>query len=59
MNTYFVTTEQQELYLSKFESTLKICNCGESVAYVDEERNETIIVCDSCHDNAPNIEKYF
>jgi hypothetical protein len=60
MNTYFATTEQEQLYLSKFSSTSSNCACGQTEAvYIDEKKDEKIIICDACYENASYKERYF
>jgi hypothetical protein len=60
MQTLFITQKEKETkFLSKVAETKVKCDCGESIGYVDEDYQETVIICDACHYNAPNKERYF
>lgn len=56
MKTIYITTEHAEKI--DLPSTSCKCSCGESYKLVNEEANEQYVVCDSCWEDAPFMERY-
>jgi hypothetical protein len=60
MQNLFITVKESETkFLSKVAASMVKCCCGESIGYVDNDYQETVIICDACHSNASNKERYF
>ena len=60
MQTFFATTDQSIEYLKPILPDTKLvnCDCGQSMGYIDEKNNCQIIICDACHSNCSNQEKF-
>ena len=53
----YITTKQTENINFKVITKNIKCNCGDTYSILIE--NDEFIVCDACHENAPNKEKFF
>ena len=61
MQTFYVTNKEAINFFEPILKETKVvnCDCGKSLAYVDEKNNCQIIICDVCNFNAPHKERYF
>ena len=60
MQTFYATEEQSQLYLKDFIATYINCDCGQTEAvYIDDQKKDKIVICDACHSNCTNQERYF
>jgi hypothetical protein len=57
MNTYYATKDQQEK-LPTGERITTNCDCGQSIA-IQITKDTLVIICDACHFNCTNFERYY